>query len=76
MKKEAKDKLKSLDFKKVDNINSELPALEIKKPQKGFEERKKENLIYKYPPLELLSARTGNSEGGDIELNSAIIKKH
>ncbi|HRR94975.1 MAG TPA: DNA translocase FtsK 4TM domain-containing protein [Candidatus Paceibacterota bacterium] len=75
MKKEAKDKLKSLDFKKVDNINSELPALEIKKPQKGFEERKKENLIYKYPPLELLSARTGNSEGGDIELNSAIIKK-
>lgn len=75
MKKEAKDKLQALEFKKTENITSELPALETKKPQKGFEERKKENLEYKYPPLELLSAKTGNSEGGDIELNSAIIKK-
>lgn len=75
IKKEAKEKLQSLEFKRTENINSELPALETKKPQKGFEERKKENLEYKYPPLELLSAKTGNSEGGDIELNSAIIKK-
>jgi S-DNA-T family DNA segregation ATPase FtsK/SpoIIIE len=75
MKQEAKEKLKMLDFKKKEADNSELSALEIKKAQKGFEERKKENLIYKYPPLELLSNKSGNSEGGDIELNSAIIKK-
>ncbi len=75
MKKEAREKLQSLDMRKKEIGSSELPAMENKKPQKGFEERKKENLEYKYPPLELLSNRTGNSEGGDIELNSAIIKK-
>ncbi|MFA5086760.1 MAG: DNA translocase FtsK 4TM domain-containing protein [Candidatus Paceibacterota bacterium] len=74
MKQEAKDKLQALDFRKRE-AQSEVPVMETKKLQKGFEERKKENLIYKYPPLELLSNKSGNSEGGDIELNSAIIKK-
>lgn len=75
MKKEAKEKLQALDLRKRDNREPEPALAENKKNQKGFEERKKENLIYKYPPLDLLSGKTGSSEGGDIELNSAIIKK-
>ena len=74
MKQEAKDKLQALDFRKKES-QTEQPVMETKKLQKGFEERKRENLIYKYPTLELLSNKSGNSEGGDIELNSAIIKK-
>lgn len=74
VKQEAKDKLQSLDFRKPKE-SIDAPVMEVKKNQKGFEERKLENAEYKYPPLDLLSNKNSSSEGGDIELNSAIIKK-
>ncbi|GMX58979.1 MAG: hypothetical protein MCSN_6340 [Candidatus Microsyncoccus archaeolyticus] len=56
----------------------EEPALEafgFNRKGKGFEEKKKENPQYKYPPLDLLSSKKGIAEGGDIEYNSSIIKR-
>ncbi|MFA5368873.1 MAG: DNA translocase FtsK, partial [Candidatus Paceibacterota bacterium] len=74
VKQEAKDKLQSLDFRKPKE-SMDAPVMEIKKSQKGFEERKMENQEYKYPPLDLLSNKNSSSEGGDIEYNSAVIKR-
>lgn len=56
----------------------EEPKLEEKKEDKDlktFEEKKKENKEYKYPPLDLLSKKGGNPEGGDITYNSSVIKR-
>lgn len=56
----------------------EEPASEmfgLNKKLKGFEEKKKENTQYVYPPLDLLSSKKGVAEGGDIEYNSSIIKR-
>ena len=47
----------------------------LNKKLKGFEEKKKENTQYVYPPLDLLSSKKGVAEGGDIEYNSSIIKR-
>lgn len=54
---------------------SSTETLVLNKTGKGFEERKKENVEYKYPPIELLSKKTSLPEGGDIAYNSAVIKK-
>jgi S-DNA-T family DNA segregation ATPase FtsK/SpoIIIE len=72
--KNAKDKLSAgFDIiKRKEDLPSE-PV--IVKNGKGFEEKKKENIEYKYPPIELLSKKVSTAEGGDIAYNSAIIKK-
>ncbi|KUK49755.1 MAG: DNA translocase FtsK [Parcubacteria bacterium 33_209] len=51
---------------------------EVKKEDKNlktFEQKKQENKEYKYPPLDLLSKKGGNPEGGDISYNSSVIKR-
>ncbi|MFA5228261.1 MAG: DNA translocase FtsK [Candidatus Paceibacterota bacterium] len=51
---------------------------EVKKEDKNlktFEQKKEENKEYKYPPLDLLSKKGGNPEGGDISYNSSVIKR-
>jgi len=53
----------------------QLETFGFNKNAKGFEEKKKENPQYKYPPLDLLSSKKGIAEGGDIEYNSSVIKR-
>ncbi|MDD4409891.1 MAG: DNA translocase FtsK [Candidatus Pacebacteria bacterium] len=71
--KSAKDKL-SMGFDLIKR-KEEPEAPVIAKSGKGFEEKKRENVEYKYPPIELLSKKTSTAEGGDIAYNSAVIKK-
>jgi len=66
---------KFAELKKPKELGLDNPPMDLKKPGKGFEEKKKENLIYKYPPLDLLSIKNSSSEGGDIEYNSSVIKR-
>ncbi|BFT95074.1 MAG: hypothetical protein MNSN_02440 [Minisyncoccus archaeiphilus] len=75
LKDMAKDKLSmGLDLiKRKEEPVVEAPALI--KSGKCFEDKKRENVEYKYPPIELLSKKTSTAEGGDIAYNSAVIKK-
>jgi S-DNA-T family DNA segregation ATPase FtsK/SpoIIIE len=73
--KNAKDKL-AMGFDLIKK--KEEPPVEVQtiaKNGKGFEDKKRENVEYKYPPIELLSKKSSTPEGGDIAYNSAIIKK-
>ncbi|MDD5098577.1 MAG: DNA translocase FtsK 4TM domain-containing protein [Candidatus Pacebacteria bacterium] len=78
--KKEESKLPKFSFEKI------LPKLEKKEDTskieakkndglKTFEQKKSENKEYKYPPLDLLSKKSGNPEGGDITYNSSVIKR-
>jgi len=75
LKDMARDKLSmGLDLiKRKEEPVVEAPALI--KSGKCFEDKKRENVEYKYPRIELLSKKTSTAEGGDIAYNSAVIKK-
>jgi len=76
--KEEKKKLPILNLEKIMPKKEEHKIVEEKKEDKNlktFEQKKQENKEYKYPPLELLSKKGGNPEGGDITYNSSVIKR-
>ena len=78
VKKEEKKRAPLFDLEKIMPKKEEAPRLEEKKENsnlKTFEEKKKENKEYKYPPLDLLSKKGGSPEGGDITYNSSVIKR-
>ncbi|MDD5568874.1 MAG: DNA translocase FtsK 4TM domain-containing protein [Candidatus Pacebacteria bacterium] len=75
IKEITQSKLPAIAAGKPREQGAEAATLDVKKPGKAFEERKKENLEYKYPPLDLLANKQSSSEGGDIEYNSAVIKR-
>lgn len=76
--KEEKKKLPILNLEKIMPKKEEHKIVEEKKEDKNlktFEQKKQENKEYKYPPLELLSKKGGDPEGGDITYNSSVIKR-
>jgi len=73
----SKKKMPSFDLSKFIPKKEE-KVEEVKKEDKNlktFEQKKQENKEYKYPPLDLLSKKGGNPEGGDISYNSSVIKR-
>ncbi|MFA5086182.1 MAG: DNA translocase FtsK [Candidatus Paceibacterota bacterium] len=81
---EEEVKIKIKEEKKLPVLNLEkiIPKKEEVKIEekkdlnlKTFEQKKQENKEYKYPPLDLLSKKGGNPEGGDITYNSSVIKR-
>lgn len=81
---EEEIKIKVKEEKKLPVLNLEkiIPKKEEVKTEekkdlnlKTFEQKKQENKEYKYPPLDLLSKKGGNPEGGDITYNSSVIKR-
>ena len=69
-------KLPVLNLEKIIPKKEEVKAEEKKDLNlKTFEQKKQENKEYKYPPLDLLSKKGGNPEGGDITYNSSVIKR-
>ena len=77
VKKEKEHKLPKLSLEKI--IPKPVPREEVKEEKKNdgksFEQKMIENKEYKYPPLDLLSKKSGNPEGGDITYNSSVIKR-
>lgn len=85
-KKEVKEVVKvEISKKKLPSFNlgklipkKEESVVEVKKQDKNFktfEQKKQESKEYKYPPLSLLSQKSGVPEGGDISYNSSVIKR-
>jgi len=82
---EVKVEVKKKEEKKLPKITlpsilpKPTPKEEVKEEKKldgkTFEQKKSENKEYKYPPLDLLSKKSGNPEGGDITYNSSVIKR-
>jgi len=76
--KKEKEKKPSIIEKIIAKKPEPLVAPIEKKEEKNlktFEQKKELNKEYKYPPLDLLSKKGGNPEGGDITYNSAVIKR-
>lgn len=76
VKVKEEKKLPVLNLEKIIPKKEE-PKAEEKKDLnlKTFEQKKQENKEYEYPPLDLLSKKGGNPEGGDITYNSSVIKR-
>ncbi|MDD3386526.1 MAG: DNA translocase FtsK [Candidatus Pacebacteria bacterium] len=83
---ESKEEIKVEVTKKrklpIFNIEKIIPKkeepAEVKKEDKNlktFEQKKNESEEYKYPPMDLLSKKGGDPEGGDISYNSSVIKR-
>ncbi len=76
--KEEKKKPPTFNLEKIIQKKEEPVKAEEKKGDKDirtFEQKKKESKEYKYPPLDLLSKKGGQPEGGDITYNSSVIKR-
>lgn len=71
----TKKKKPSFDLSKFVPKKEEKVDEKEDKSLKTFEQKKQENKEYKYPPLDLLSKKGGNPEGGDISYNSSVIKR-
>jgi len=71
-----KRKLPTFSIEKI--IPKRKEPTEVKKEDKNiktFEQKKNESEEYKYPPLDLLSKKGGEPEGGDISYNASVIKR-